>query len=195
MFQHNYSCCRLDVFNLKPYFSWFPAIFVTVIFLICSNCVAYGQLTGNFTTQPALSNWVKIDSPIEGQQVPVGEDLLILGISSDDTSKDCSVSVIANNIKPYQDALASGVLGTNDYSKWSYTLSSNYTELKEGSNRITAKLSCSPEITKWYSVNVMGYQTNQPSANISVPTLSPPSMINLTNTSSSINSSTDAQPQ
>jgi hypothetical protein len=180
--QHNYSCCnRLNVFNLKPNFSWPLAIFVAVVLLICSNCVAYGQLTGNFTTQPALSNWVKIDSPIEGQQVPVGEDLLISGISSDNASQDCSVSVIANNIKPYQDALASGVLGTNDYSKWSYTLSSNYTELKEGSNRITAKLSC-PEPTRWYSVNVIGFQSGQTNVNISSST-SAPSVLNATNDS------------
>jgi hypothetical protein len=169
---------------LKPNFSWLPAIFVTVIFLICSNCVAYGQLNGNFTTQPALSNWVKIDSPIEGQQVPVGEDLLISGISSDDASKDCSVSVIANNIKPYQDALASAVLGTNDYSKWSYTLSSNYTELKEGLNRITAKLSC-PEPTRWYSVNVIGFLSGQSNVNMSSST-SAPSLLNATNDSTTM---------
>jgi hypothetical protein len=179
--QHNYNCRRLDVFNMKLNFSWLPSIIVAVIFLISSTCVAYGQLTGNLTSQPALSNWVKIDSPIEGQQVPVGEDLLVSGISSDDTSKDCSVSVIANNIKPYQDALASGVSGTNDYSRWSYTLSSNYTELKEGSNRITAKLSC-PEPARWYSVNVIGFQSGQSNLNIS-SSPSAPSVLNATNDS------------
>jgi hypothetical protein len=116
--------------------------------------------------------------------VPVGEDLLISGISSDDASKDCSVSVIANNIKPYQDALASAVLGTNDYSKWSYTLSSNYTELKEGLNRITAKLSC-PEPTRWYSVNVIGFLSGQSNVNMSSST-SAPSLLNATNDSTTM---------
>jgi hypothetical protein len=163
---------------------WLPSIFVTVMFLMTSNCVAYGQPTGNLTSQSALSNWVKIDSPIEGEQVPVGEDLLVSGISSDDISKNCSVSVIANNIKPYQNAMPSGVSGTNDYSKWSYTLSSNNTELKEGLNRITAKLSC-PEPTRWYSVNVMGFQTGQSNVNLSSST-SAPSVLNATNDSATV---------
>ena len=66
--------------------------------------------------EPASNESVKIVSPIEGQQVPVGEDLIASGESSDDTSKNC-VSVIANNIKPYHTATATGISGLGDYSK------------------------------------------------------------------------------
>lgn len=169
--------------------------FVSVIVLILGTKDTYAQILGNLTSQAGMTEWVKINAPADGNQVPIDEDLMISGESSDDATKDCGVSVIVNNVKPYHDASASGPTGSTDYSEWNFTLSSNYTQVKEGSNRITAKLSCSPEITKWFSVGVMGYQTNQPSANISVPTLSPPSMINLTNTSSSINASSDAQSQ
>jgi hypothetical protein len=169
--------------------------FVSVIVLILGTKDTYAQILGNLTSQAGMTESVKINAPADGNQVPINEDLMISGESSDDATKDCGVSVIVNNVKPYHDVSASGSTGSSDYSEWNFTLSSNYTQVKEGSNRITAKLLCSPDITKWYSVNIMGYQTNQPSANISVPTLSPPSMINLTNTSSSINSSTDAQPQ
>ena len=168
--------------------------FVSVIVLIL-NKDTYAQILGNLTSQTGMTESVKINAPADGNQVPIMKDLMISGESSDDATKDCGVSVIVNNIKPYHDALAAGPTGSSDYSEWNFTLSSNYPQVKEGSNRITAKLLCSPDITKWYSVNIMGYQTNQPNANFSVPTLSPPSMINLTNTSSSINSSTDAQPQ
>jgi hypothetical protein len=168
---------------------------VSIIVLILGTEDTNAQTIGNLTSLAAISESVKINTPAEGNQVPINEDLIISGESSDDATKDCGVSVIVNNVKPYHDATASGPTGSSDYSEWNYTLGSNYTQVKEGSNRITAKLLCSPEITKWYSVSVMGYQTNQPSANISIPTLSPPSMINLTNTSSSINSSTDVQPQ
>ena len=84
-------------------------------------------------------------------------------------SPKIAVSVIANNIKPYHTASATGASGPGDYSKWSFTLSSNYTDIIEGRNRITAKLSC-PESTKWYSVNAIGVRTGQASA-IRIPVL------------------------
>jgi hypothetical protein len=169
--------------------------FVSIILLMISIKDAYTQVPGNLTSQPATKEWVKIDTPTDGKQIPIDEALLISGESSDDASTDCDVSVIVNNVKPYHGASASGSGGSSDYSQWNFNLSSNYTQVKEGANRITAKLTCSPEITKWYTVNLMGYQTSQPSANISLPTLSPPSMINLTNTSSFMNASSGAQPQ
>ena len=67
--------------------------------------------------QPASNESVKRVSPIEGQQVPVGEDLIASGESSDDTSKNWTVSVIANNIKPYHTATVTGTSGLGDYSK------------------------------------------------------------------------------
>ncbi len=104
---------------------------------------------------------------------------MISGDSSDDISKDCLV----HYVKPYHAAAsATGAGGSTDFSKWNLTLSSNYTEIKEGSNRITAKLSCPLISTRWYSVNPIGVQTSHTNANISLPTLAP-SVLSPTNES------------
>ena len=68
-----------------------------------------------------------------------------------------------------------GASGPGDYSKWSFTLSSNYTDIIEGGNRITAKLSC-PDSTRWYSVNAMGVRTGQESASTNVSSNFTPSV-------------------
>jgi hypothetical protein len=103
---------------------------------------------------------VQIISPNKGQQVPISSNSLsISGTSNDDLAKDCRVSVIVNGIKPYQPAKATGPNGANDYSKWNFLLTSNYASIKEGpDNKITAKLVCQPNLTKWYSVNVTGIE-------------------------------------
>jgi hypothetical protein len=120
-------------------------------------------LTGIFTSahaQQLTSNTlgIKITSPIKGQKVPVGS-LTISGTSTHNTTtSNCPVSVIVNNVKPYQNATAIGPGGNNDYSKWNFKLTSHYTMIKEGLNKITAKLACAdnPNLKKYYSVNVTG---------------------------------------
>ena len=99
---------------------------------------------------------VKILSPVTTQNATIGKDLIISGQSSDDVVKDCSVSVIVNDIRPYQNAFARGTEGTDDFSRWEFALSNNYTHLIEGMNKITAKLLCESEPTRWYSVFVNG---------------------------------------
>jgi hypothetical protein len=101
----------------------------------------------------------------------------------------CQVLVIVNDVNPYQPATANGNIGTkNDYSKWFFILGSNYTSIKEGTNKITAKLSRltnslnnNNNATKWYSINVTGVTTTN---NITVPAHSSPV----------INSSTQKEP-
>ena len=154
--------------------------FVAIIAFMASNHIAYGQGTENLAAQPVSNESVKIVSPIEGQQVPLGEELIASGESSDDISKDCTVSVIVNNIKPYHTASATGASGSGDYSKWSFTLSSNYTDIIEGRNRITAKLSC-PEFTKWYSVNAIGVRPDQANASTNVSSDFTPSVLSAIN--------------
>jgi hypothetical protein len=152
---------------MKQNIFWFVAgTFIAVIAFMVSNDISYGQVTEDLAPQLVSNESVKIVSPTEGQQVPIGEELIASGESSDDISKDCTVSIIANNIKPYQNAYPTGASGLGDYSKWSFTLSSNYTDILEGRNRITAKLSC-PESTKWYSVNAIGVRTGEESTNVS----------------------------
>lgn len=164
---------------------------VTVTAFMTSNNIAYGQIAENFTTQTVSNEWVKIVSPIEGQQVPVGKVMIVSGESSDDTSKNCTVSVIANDIKPYQNAYPSTTADPGDYSKWSFILSSNYTDILEGPNRITAKLSC-PESTRWYSVNPVGVPTGKATMNVSSPNFTP-SVLSATNESGTLTPPSETQ--
>jgi hypothetical protein len=159
---------------------------MTVIFLMTSNNIIYGQVTENSTSQSATDEWIKIVTPETDQQIPAGKEFTVSGESSDDTSKDCDVSVIVNYVKPYHSASATGAGGTHDYSQWDFTLSSNYTEIKEGTNRITAKLFCSPTAVRWYSVDIMGVYASQANTNISLPTLAP-SVLTPTNESEAAN--------
>jgi hypothetical protein len=178
---------------MKQKIFWFVAsTFVAVIAFMVSNDVSYGQITEDLAPQPVSNESVKIVSPTEGQQVPIGEELIASGESSDDTSKDCTVSVIVNNIKPYQNAYPTGVSGPGDYSKWSFTLSSNYTDIIEGRNRITAKLSC-PESTKWYSVNAIGVRTGQESASTNVTSNFAPSVLSAINETGTLTSQPEQQ--
>src|SRR5215212_5747441 len=106
---------------------------------------------------------VKITSPITGQQVPAGE-LTISGRSTDNPTTDCTVYADWNNTKPFQKAIATGPGGVNDYSSWNYTYTNNYHLITNGTNELTAKLSClnNPmNVTKWNSVNVTGQTVTQ----------------------------------
>ena len=103
---------------------------------------------------------VKITSPTRGQEVPSGNNsnLTISGISiANATTSHCQVSVIVNDVWPYQPATGTGPGGASDYSKWNFTLSPQYTTIKEGpNNKIVARYTCSdnPRIIAYYSVNV-----------------------------------------
>ncbi len=103
--------------------------------------------------------FVKITSPVKGQNVPVG-NILISGVSSSNSINQCTVSVIIDGIRPYQQVTSTGINGPRpmDYSKWTFNATPEYTTIKEGMNKITAKYSCLPEVnfTKFYSVNVTG---------------------------------------
>ncbi len=116
--------------------------------------------------QSSTSLGVKILSPVRGESIPVGKDLTIKGQSTDHSVSECNVSVIVNSVRPYQQANPTGRGGSNDYSSWEFNLSQDYATIREGTNEITAKLSCLPpssidglaseNISKWYSINVTG---------------------------------------
>jgi hypothetical protein len=112
---------------------------------------------------PIKLHAVRITTPTKGQQVPVGRDLAIAGVttstSAASTASHCQVSVIVNDVKPYQPATGRGPTGPADYSKWSFLLTSKYTTIKPGpANKITAKYTCAGSRTaiSFYSVNVTG---------------------------------------
>ena len=115
---------------------------------------------------------VKITSPKSGQLVFASatnnatngtnnnnNTLLISGTATDNTDSPCEVSVLLNDVRPYQPATPRGTSGKDDYSSWQFLLTPNYAPIKQGANKITAKLEClkSPvNLTKWYSVKVIG---------------------------------------
>jgi len=121
---------------------------------------------------------IKITSPAKGQSflvnspnsLPVtGTSILPSALSnrSNNTLNGCFVSVIVNSVGPYLKAIPTGPNGLSDYSSWRFEIHPNSTQITEGQNRITAKLSC-PTISnnmesiqdiKSYSVFINGYQT------------------------------------
>src|SRR5919197_2631608 len=183
----------------------FSVLVGVLVFAIWSNnAYTYAQQsssTSSSSTSPSSSaaaqpppvsklqhiSKVKITSPTKGQQVPVGKDVTVSGTSMDNaTSNNCKVSVIVNKVRPYQPATpaagagsSSGSAGATDYSKWNFVLTSKYTTIKPGPNRITAKYECvnNPALTSFSSVNVTGLQA--------ATSASPPSSAtNQTNSSS-----------
>jgi hypothetical protein len=131
---------------------------------------AFAQQTTLPAAPPEIG--VKITSPTTGQSVPAGNDqqLLIAGTSTDDSISNCQVTVIVNGVKPYQQVIANGSSGINDYSTWNYLLNSSYTSIRDSpDNKITSKLVCGPNLTKWYSVNVTGIPLNTSMLNIISP--------------------------
>ena len=111
-------------------------------------------------TNAALIPTIKILSPNNDQKVPISNNnLVVSGTSSDHGSKDCKVSALLNGIKPYQKTIATGHDGTSDYSTWKYKLDPRYTAIREGANKLTAKITClgNPNsLTKWTNVNLIG---------------------------------------
>jgi hypothetical protein len=134
------------------------------------------NVTGGLTTSVKPEADVKITSPVAGEQVPVGE-LTISGISTDDVTTDCQVYVDLNDQKPFQNATATGPGGESDYSNWNYNYTRNYHLIREGTNELTAKLSCisnPTNLTKWNSVNVTGGLTTSVKPSIKPEDVVPP---------------------
>ena len=119
---------------------------------------AYSQVdgSGGSTSGAVPQEWVSILNPVHNQKFGIDEEIMVSGESSDNSEKDCTVSVIVNSVKPYQKAEPAGPSGTADYSQWKFILHDTYTQLIEGQNKITAKLTCSSAPTRWYSVFVTG---------------------------------------
>jgi hypothetical protein len=149
-------------------FAAIPVIIGILLFAIIANATMISAQQGSIITDkvpPLVTSKlhaVKIISPAKGQQVPIGKDLTISGITSTgagNATSHCHVSVIANGVKPYQQASGTGPGGQTDYSKWKFILASNHTSIKPGpNNKITARYVCNsnPGALSFYSVNVTG---------------------------------------
>jgi peptidoglycan/xylan/chitin deacetylase (PgdA/CDA1 family) len=150
----------------------------TTIFLTNAS---YSQLpesiapSSSSTTTSALpDNAVTITSPQDNQKVPVGQDIEVTGTSMANAASDCKITVNLNRVKPYQPAVPGGPGGANDYSQWSFTITSKYAPIQEGQNRVTAKISCSndPNLKQFAHVNVTGVASS--SSSVSDITLQTP---------------------
>jgi len=124
--------------------------------------VSYAQLPESLTPQQSTATLpdgaITIISPQDGQRIPIGQDLEVRGTSMANAASDCKITVNLNRVKPYQPAVADGPGGANDYSQWSITLTSKYTPIEEGENRIAAKIACGndPNMKQFAHVNVTG---------------------------------------
>src|SRR5918999_618347 len=125
---------------------------------------------------------IEITSHISSQQVKTGP-LTISGTSSDTSFTNCQVYVDWNDSMPFGKAIAAGPGGPDDYSKWTFTYSSDYHLIQNGTNNLTSKISCvdgSISLTKWHSINLigmpddLGITTGFPSTSPSPPSISPP---------------------
>ena len=131
-------------------------IVLFVFSLYSRNPLLFSQNSTQLPTSAIPTETINIVKPVATQNVSAGDELKILGQSSDNKLKNCSVSVIVNNLKPYQNAVAKGPGGSNDFSQWEFVLSNNYTHVINGENKITSKLLCPTELTRWFSVVVNG---------------------------------------
>lgn len=120
---------------------------------------AFGQLPAS-SSLPSSPISIRIVHPDYGQITNVKNKLEISGESRYNPSYMCQVSVIINDVKPYQKTTPTGDGIQNDYSTWKYTINPDYTTIRNGDNRITARLICTDDmgqdVRKWYSVNVIG---------------------------------------
>ena len=130
-------------------------IVLVIIFVYPGNHLSFSQNPG-VPSSPIPTETIKIVKPITTQNVSSRDELIISGQSSDNNLKNCSVSVIVNNVKPYQNAVAKGAGGPTDFSEWEFVLHNNYTQIIEGENKITSKLQCASAFPRWYSVFVNG---------------------------------------
>lgn len=100
-----------------------------------------------------IAHSVKITSPAQEQSflVDSNNSFPVVGTATfpsrtlemnNNTLSGCRVSLIVNNIWPYQKATPTGPNGANDYSTWLFMVNPDSNRITEGLNRITAKLSC-----------------------------------------------------
>ena len=130
-------------------------IVFVIIFVFPENHLSFSQ-NSTVPFSPIPTETINIVNPVTTQNISSQDELIISGQSSDDNLKNCSVSVIVNDVKPYQNAVAKGSGGATDFSAWEFVLHNNYTHINEGENKITSKLLCASASPRWYSVFVNG---------------------------------------
>jgi len=123
----------------------------------------YSSLGSSLSSSPPD---IEIVYPNSEQTANTESDLEISGISNYDPRNTCHVSVIINDVKPYRKTIPTTGDMKTDYSTWKYVIESDSSNtLKQGDNKITARLLCAGEngedIRKWDSVAVIGQSGNE----------------------------------
>jgi hypothetical protein len=131
------------------------ALITMSLFLLAVFCS-----TGDSYSQLYNPHGVKILSPTKEQEMPVNiQNLTVEGVSTDNSTNNCDVSLLLNGVTPYVKASARGQNGTDDFSAWDRLFNSNL-HLNVGENKLTARLLCSDDnsnqISKYHSVNFTG---------------------------------------
>jgi hypothetical protein len=88
---------------------------------------------------------IEIVYPNSEQTANTESDLEISGISNYDPRNTCHVSVIINDVKPYRKTIPTGGDMKSDYSTWKYVIESDSNTIRQGDNKITARLLCDGE--------------------------------------------------
>jgi hypothetical protein len=141
----------------------FKCVFLGLFLLALTASLSQYSVFGQAVKLPS----VKIVSPSPGENIGANNTLIFRGVSSDNSSSDCQVSIILNDIRPYQSVVP---IKQDDYSSWTYTLGASYTAIKGGDNKATAKITClgTPEnATKWNSINFNRINENDTVNNVS----------------------------
>jgi hypothetical protein len=133
----------------------------TVALIILSLFISAAfSSAGDSYSQLYNPHGVKILSPTKEQEVPINiQNFTVEGVSTDNSTNNCDVSLLLNGITPYVKVSSKGQNGPDDFSAWERIFSSNL-HLNIGENKLTAKLLCSDDksnqITKYNSVNFTG---------------------------------------
>ena len=148
------------------------ALIILILFISAAFCSA-----GDSYSQLYNPHGVKILSPTKEQEVPINiQNFTVEGVSTDNSTNNCEVSLLLNGITPYVKVSSMGQNGPGDFSAWEQIFNSNL-HLNVGENKLTAKLLCSDvksnQITKYHSVNFTG--TNETSSTPITKVLNPPS--------------------
>jgi hypothetical protein len=108
---------------------------------------------------------VKILSPSRGEEVPVNiQNFVVRGVSTDNSTNSCELSLLPNGITPYLGVNAKGQGGSGDFSVWDRQFGSDF-PMNVGENKITARLMCmnddgNNKTSKYQTINFTGVSDN-----------------------------------
>jgi hypothetical protein len=121
------------------------------------------------TSATLENNYINIISPTNNSQVPIG-NLTITGTAAYSSGQPCTVYALWNDTQSIPRPVNTISDGKN-YSMWKFTYNSEYHEIIEGHNTLTAILSCqnlpNENLTKLYSININGIEKSIAKVNLS----------------------------